>query len=207
MDLFQRGKWALEALENTQDEKLKIDLLKLSLCCGKLALSNNTSKVQDAVDSIERLIALESHFERIVATAGSSRISSPSLGESFYKIDPAPSPLLKPSVSFANDRSRRIIIHEKNAIKESPPVTQQDLLSFEKKFRDKFVVLQKVLRTLRSSPDEVIEKNDIAPSSRDIEILRNRQQQLEDIVDELVARLDKEIKEKMCLLQKLAARG
>jgi len=229
MDLIQRGKWALEALENTQDEKMKIDLLLMSICCGKLALSNNFSKRQNAVNSIGDLIALEPQFERFVAAAGSHRISSPSLcGESFYKIDPSPSDRVGGTIApYAGNLSRRRCntqyISEKADCSKSLQsskssaggVSQQDLATFEMKFREKFTFLHQLLVTLSPPPKhEVSEKRDYekegehasTTSARQADALRLRQQQLEDIIDVLVARLDKETKENVFLMQKLAGR-
>ena len=221
MDYVEKGKWMLEALENTHNEQLKIDLIQMSVCCGKLALSASKTK-QAAVDALKGLITMEPKFEHLCAAANSRRISSPSLcGESYYKID-VPGDRVEASIPFVNDRSHRrystqytsYINVKEGALpsQKSSAVSQKDLLSFEKKYKEQFQALHKLLGTL-SPPQErevdkipEIEKEDGDPnaiSARHVEVLRNRQQQLETIIDVLVTRLEQERKEKFSLLQKL----
>jgi hypothetical protein len=226
MDYIEKGKWMLEALENTHDEQLKIDLLYMSICCGKLALTTSSKTKQAVADSLKDLLTLEPQFEQLIlaAAADSGRISSPSLcGESYYKIENVPDGRVEASAPFVNNLSHRRystqyasghINVKEGALpsQKSSAVRHKDLLSFERTFREHFRALKLMLGSLSPPPKQEVEKiqeiekedgDTSATSARHIDVLKNRQQQLETIIDVLVTRLEQERKEKVYLLQKL----
>lgn len=214
MDYVEKGKWMLEALDNTHNEQIKTDLLYMSICCGKLALENASMTKHASIDSLKKLIAMEPQFEHILAAAADSgrMSSSSSCGESFYKID-VPDDRVevalfankfdRRSSEYINVRDRALPSHKSNI------VSRKDLLSFEKEYREQFRALYQMLGTLSPPQKHEADKlTEIKKEEEDIEaistsVLRSRQQQLEIIIDVLVTRLEQERKEKAYLLQKL----
>ncbi len=228
--LLNHGQWALETVERTDDQKLKVDLIRIAIVCGQLCMTAALSDEKEAViQSITDVLTLENQLDVIVSKSVcstdtktieptiQSRTPSPSLGESYYKIN---------GEKFATFRSPKFS-HDDNSMSKTPTefsstsktkgasngnmlsaVTREELNLFDRRFREKIALLQHILERLQLAqtvPESDTERcakdlsSECHASSR-IELLELRQRQLEDIIDSLVTRLSKETAEKKRLL-------